>query len=309
MVRQVRHQEVLFGVTGQSLWFSPPELARASAPTATVYRLGSGDDGPTESATTGAASIDSVDTTLDAAAAPGDNTLTLASGASVARGGRYLLTSSIGLSEHVDVLAVSGSIITLQRPLVNDYAAGATFQGTRVSIALSPTWVADRSKLSDIGDGYRVRWTYTIDSSPVLAVTYFDLVRYSARHLVTGQDVDNRFPGWIDRLPPDHRENQGASLIDAAFEAVKLDALGDAQIIRRLRDTQIVRELTIVKANLIAIENQVYAGSSNLDGLTTARDVYAQRYQQLLREPKAPSDGAGGGAATGSAARLPVWRR
>lgn len=307
----MRHLEIIFGLAGQTLWLDPPELARASAPTATVYRLGNSDDGPTEPATTGAASVDAVDTTLVADALAGDNTLTLTSGASVARGRRYLITSSIGLAEHVDVVAVAGAAVTLQRPLGNDYAAGAKFQGERVSIALADPWTADRSKLSDVGDcaGYRVRWTYAIDGAPQLAVTYFDLVRYSARALVTAQDVDNRFPGWIDRLPPDHRENQGASLIASALESVKLDALGDAQILRRLRDTQVTRELVIVKANVLAIENQIYAGSSNLDALTTARDVYTQRYAQLVRAPKAPTDGGGDGAANGQARRLPVWVR
>lgn len=301
----MRHAEILFNVVGQSLYLDPPELARASAPTCVVYELGQDDDGPTESAI-GAASVDAVDTTLTADVLAGSVELTLASTADIRRTGRYLLTGSDGLAEHVDVIAV-GSTVRVQRPLVNDYATGATFQGTRISATVDSTWVADDTNIID--GGYRVRWTYTVDGETQLAVTYFDLVRYSARALVTGQDVDNRYPGWLDRLPPDHRENQGASLIDSAFQAVKLDALGDSQILRRLRDSQILRELTIVKANLLAVENQVYAGGGNLDGLTAARNQYTQRYQQLLREPKAPSDESGEGGATAPAERLAVWRR
>lgn len=226
------------------------------------------------------------------------------------RGRRYLLTSADGLSEHVDVLAV-GTTVRLQRPLVNDYATGSSFQGVRLSIAVDSSWASNRSKLSDSGDsaGYRVRWVYTVASYIQLAVTYFDLVRYQARSLVTAQDIDNRFPGWLDRLPPDHRENQGTSLIDSAFESIKLDALGDAQVIRRIRDSQIMRELVILKANQLSLESHLYAGGQNLDGLNAAREMYQQRYQQLVREPKAPSDSGGNGAATGPATRLPVWRR
>jgi hypothetical protein len=233
--------------------------------------------------------------------------LALDSVADIRRKGRYLLAGTDGLSEHVDVVAVGTTSVRVQRPLINDYASASTFQGTRISVSVDETWVTDDTNITDCG--YRVRWTYTADGETQLAVTYFDLVRYSARALVTAQDVANRFPGWIDRLPPDHRENQGASLIDAAFQAVKIDALGDAQVLRRLRDSQIIRELTICKANLLAIENQVYAGGANLDGLTAARNLYEQRYQQLVRQPKAPSSTGNGGGATETAERLPVWRR
>lgn len=306
----MRHLELLFGVSGQSLWFDPPELARPSSPDVTVYPLGVDDDGQAEPATTGAASVDSVNTTLTGDALSGANELALDDTTGIVRGRRYLLTSADGLSEHVDVLAV-GTTVRLQRPLVNDYATGSSFQGVRLSIAVDSSWASNRSKLSDSGDsaGYRVRWVYTVASYIQLAVTYFDLVRYQARSLVTAQDIDNRFPGWLDRLPPDHRENQGTSLIDSAFESIKLDALGDAQVIRRIRDSQIMRELVILKANQLSLESHLYAGGQNLDGLNAAREMYQQRYQQLVREPKAPSDSGGNGAATGPATRLPVWRR
>jgi hypothetical protein len=324
----VRHAEIIFGLAGQSIYIDPPELARASSPAVTVYMLFQSDDGPAEAATTGNPSVDAVDTTLAADASPGDTVITLASGADVARGQRYLLTSSAGLSEHVDVLGVAGTSITLQRPLINDYAEGAAFQGTRISVALDASWVSNRNKLTDAGLapdvtllerhhaldvttplGYRVRWTYTIDGAPQLAATYFDLVRYPARSLVSAQDVDNRYPGWIDRLPPDHRANQGANLISSALESIKLDALGDAQILRRLRDTQILRELLICKANVIEVEASQMAGAANTAAVEAAHKAYQLRYDQLVREPKAPSDIFGGGAATGPAERLSVWRR
>lgn len=306
----MRHAEIIYGVTGQVLYLDPPDLVRASDPSVTVYPTGAGDDGPTEAATSGSASVDAVDTTLTDDVDAGSQDLPLDDVTDIVRGRRYLITNAAGLSEHVDVIGV-GTTVRLQRPLVHDYASGAAFQGTRISIALDDTWVANRSKLTDTGDssGYRARWVYTVAGLIQLAVTYFDLVRYPARSLVTGQDIDNRYPGWLDRLPPDHRENQGASMIDSAFEAIKLDALGDSQVIRRMRDTQILRELVIVKANVLAVENQVYAGSTNLDGLTAAREAYQQRYLQLVREPKAPTDNGGSGAATGPADRLAVWRR
>ncbi len=306
----MRHAEILFGVTGQHLVLDPTELVRPTSPGVQVFRLEAGDDSTAELAISGGAAVDAVSTTLADDAFVGVAELELAAGTGIAKGGAYLVTSTeTGLAERVDVIAIVGTRVVLQRPIVNEYAAGATFEGVRITAALDPTWVADLAKLSSggLGASYRVRWTYTAET-PTVAVTYFDLVRYRASSLVTARDIDNRFPGWIDRLPPDHRANQGASLIVDALDAVKMDALGDAKVLNRIRDTQVLRELLILKANLLAVQNQVIAGGGNLDGVTIARDLYAQRYQQLIAEPKVPVDAANTGA--GARARsLPVWSK
>ncbi len=306
----MRHAEILFGVTGQHLVLDPTELVRPTSPSVQVFRRDAGDDSTAELAISGAATVDTVDTTLAADAFAGAEELELAAGTSIAKGGAYLLTSAAtGLAERVDVLAIVGTRVVLQRPLVNNYAAGSTFEGVRITAALDTTWLSDLAKLNGdaLGASYRVRWTYTADA-PTVAVTYFDLVRYRASSLVTARDIDNRFPGWIDRLPPDHRANQGASLIVDALDAVKMDALGDAKVLYRIRDTQVLRELLILKANLLAVQNQVIAGGANLDGVTIARDLYTQRYQQLLVEPKVPIDNTSSGAGA-RAASLPVWSK
>jgi len=325
----MRHQEVIYNLTGQSFFYDPPEGRPSASPTPTcqVYLATDSDDaGVTESATTGSCSIDSVDTTLSAAAVAGAVSLAVASGTAIARGRRYLITDTDGDRELVEVASISGTTVGLRRPLSNDYASGSTFQGTRISISVSATWVADRSNITDaLGSswrtdveddpsmyaghaGYRLRWAYTVGGVATIGISFADLVRYAAKNLVTPLDVDGRFPGWLDRLPPDNQRDQGASLVDLAFQAVRFDLLADAQTMRKVRDTDIVGELTMFRANLMAAEHNVLAGLVDKTVAELAGDMYKQRYNQLAREPKFPVDSAGSGAST-QAQRLPAWRR
>lgn len=319
----MRHQEIIYALTGQSFYFDPPEGRPSGTPTVQVFAAGNDDDGTAESATTGAASVDSVNTTLNGATSIGTRTLTLTSGTGVTKGRRYLLTDTNGESEWVEVHGISGTTCTTKHPLINAYDTGATFVGCRISISVDSTWVATKSRITDVlveeartvpsystapgAAGYRLRWSYTVGSATI-GVSYADLVRYQAKNLVTPLDVDRVFPGFLDRLALDYREDQGAALVDEAFQAVKMDALADAQLLRRIRDTQVLSELVKYRANELAIQNEVMRGAAQLGQLEVAQRAYRQRYDQLMREPKIASD-TGGGGANGEAVRLPAWRR
>lgn len=320
----MRHQELILSLTGQTFYFDPPEGQASGTPTVDVW-LSTNDDASTEeSATTGACSVDSVSTAFSASA--GDRSITVASGTGITRGRRYIVADTDGNTETIEVSSVSGTTIGLRHPLVNSYAATSTFKGTRISISVDSTWVADASNLTDVLSGswrtdmdaepgiyvgqagYRLRWSYTVNSVACIGYSFADLVRYQAKNLVTPLDVDARFPGWIDKLPPDYREDQGAALVLEAFHAVRMDALADAVLLRKVRNTEILRELVILRANLCMLENQAMSGSGNAEGLQLAQGVYRQRYDQLLREPKVPTD-AGDGGASSPSPRLPVFRR
>lgn len=321
----MRHAELLFGVAGQAFAFDAPE-GRPTAPSVQVFRWDADDDGTPELATTGSATVDGVNTTLALAALGGTKSLTLDSGAFVERGRRYLLTSAAGEREVVEVSGIVGAVAQLRHPIVNDYDPGSTVQGTRISIGVDPVWVADRDNITDVLEsalrdsirvrgerppgaaGYRLRWTYTVDGAPTVAVSYADLVRYRAQNLCSALDVDRRFPGWIDRLPPDYRDDQGAALVAEAHRAVLFDAMGDGHVLRQIRDTQVLTELVVYRSNLMAIEAHVMAGAERGDAATAARDLYERRYKQLIREPKVAVD-AGGGGGGAPAQRLPLWRR
>lgn len=316
----MRHQEIVYNLTGQSFYYDPPEGRPSGTPTVQVFDAGSDDDAAAESATTGACAIDAVSTTLSAAAGVGEVALTITSGTGVTKGRRYQLTDADGQRELVEVATVNGTAVTVRHPLVNAYASGATFQGTRITIGVYSSWVADQANLSDAlgvtspstvtagAAGYRLRWAYTVDSTATIGVGYADLVRYQAKNLVSPLDVDRAFPGWIDRLPPDYREDQGAAIIDEAFHAVRMDALADAHVLRRLRDTQVLAEMVRYRANLILVQANVMQGGTDPRALEAARQAYDQRYETLIREPKIPADNDGGGA-SGQAQRLPAWVR
>lgn len=325
----MKHAEIIFGLASQSFTYDPPEPYRPSGtPTVDVYRGYDDDTATAVTATTGACSVDSVNTTLSASASQGDTELTVTSGTSIARERIYLVTSAAGLYERVEVAGISGTTVTLRQPLINDYASGATFQGTRITISVLDSWAANASNLTDALDvvdtdvrtiessnsiapgaaGYRLRWSYTVNSVATLGVSYADLVRYQSKNLVSPLDVDRLFPGWIDRLPPDYRVDQGAALIAEAYTAIRLDAFADSQLVRRMRDTQVVADLVKYRANLLAMQNDVMAGRRDISALTVAQDAYDRRYNQLVREPKIAVD-QGGNGANGEARRQPAFVR
>lgn len=316
------NQEVIFNVPGQSFFFDPPECRPSGTPTLIVYRAMTDDDAGGVAAA-GACSVDSVDTTFSASA--GAQSIEVADATGIKRGRRYLVSSVD--REWVECISVTGTTIGIRQPLKNDYATGSAFQGCRISAPVDTTWVADKSNITDILDplnrlwmsnqsdllwipgaaGYRLRWSYTVDS-PTIGVSFADLVRYQAKNLVTPLDVDARFPGWLDRLPPDYQEDQGQAFLDEAFRAIKMDCLGDDQVIRRIRNTEIIRELTIYRANILLQEAQLFAGGVNADQVKAAHDAYQARYEQLMREPKIPIDQTGQGASQ-VPTRAPAWRR
>jgi hypothetical protein len=320
-------QELLFNVTGQSFFYDPPEGRASGTPTVQVFAAMSDDAGPTVPATTGACSVDSVNTTFSANA--GDTSATVASGTGITRGRRYLVTDTDGDREWVECISVLGTTVGFRVPLRNSYAAGSTFQGCRISISADSTFVATSTYITDVLDptgrawltmsnaiawipgaaGYRLRWAYTVNSTNCIGVSFADLVRYQAKNLVTPLDVDTRFPGWIDRLPTDFREDQGQALIDEAYRALKLDALGDDQVLRRIRNTEVIRDLILYRANLLAVEASLFnANAVDPSILNVARELYQQRYDQLIRQPKVPVDQMGSGAAM-DPVRLPLTRR
>lgn len=326
----MRTQEVLYNVLGQSWFYDPPE-GRPDAspvPTLTIVLNMSGDDvSILELATTGVCSLDAVNTTISAAVVAGANVLALTSAAGMVRGRRYLLSSVNGDREWIEPLtiAVSGAVTT-RRPLQNAYPIGSTLVGTRISIGVDPTWVATRAKISEVlattwktakesssewlagYAGYRLRWGYSFGGSPTIGVSYGELVRYNSKSLVTALEVDDTFPGWIDRLPIDHQEDQGARLVSEAYHAVRFDAMGDGEVLRRIRNTEILRELTIYRANVLSMQAAVLSGSVAPALLAEAERLYDRRYNQLMREPKFQADQLGDGSAT-AARRLPAWRR
>jgi len=159
--------------------------------------------------------LDSVNTTLSASVAAGATSLAVASATGIAVGRRYLVAGAeTAGGEVVLVSAIAGTTLTLARPLTAARASGATFQGTRITVAVSSACTAEVCRQR------RVEWTDP-DTSEVIAVP-FDVTRYAPRSFLTGSLL-------LD-LDPLLRRRLGAgtwlpALLERAWEML-LDDLG-----------------------------------------------------------------------------------
>lgn len=285
-----RAQDIVYGVTGQSLTAHFPEGRPTSITSVTVYAWDVADDETAEVATTGSAALGSADTTLSAIGGYGQTDarrVTLTSATGVAAGGRYLITAANGAREWCEVQSVASSVATLRNPLHNVYASGSTFQAASASISIDSTWVADEDNLSDgsgAGDDYRVRWVYVVAGATKVLDTYFSLVRYSGKHDVTPTDIESVMPGWLDALPTDHRENQGRAFIDEAHEVVKLELLGlgldDADIASADVIDSLVRRKTV---HLTELARYLSGGVTDESRVNVARGHYTELMDSTVR--------------------------
>lgn len=110
----------------------------------------------------GAATLDTVSTTLSAAAgrgAGGDvRAVTVASAAGVRVGGRYLLVDG-AKAEVVRVESINGTTIRLSGDLPYRFASGSSFLGLEVSVTISADVCADTAYLGETT--LAVRWSPT----------------------------------------------------------------------------------------------------------------------------------------------------
>lgn len=288
--------DLLFGVTGQSLYFDAPEGRASSVTSSTVYENASGDDGTTQGATTGSAAVETnPSTTFDAASGVGQSdrrVCNILATTGIAVGRTYLATNATGEKDWVEVAAftagASGSV-TARQPLANAYASADTFVSTRITHAIDSTWVAASTNLSGAWDPnprYRWRLVYVVSSVTYVADVYFDLLRYAGRHDVTPIDVDRRHRGWIDSVSTEDREDQGRSVIDEAYQIVKFDLYNLSLPDQSIRNREAVNELVKLKAiDLVANNEQ-----------TERR--YNERFTQLMAFGKAATSKSSGGGAT-----------
>lgn len=140
--------------------------------------------------------LDSVNTTLSAAAAAGARTLSATSATGVVAGRRYLVGGpETSGGEMVTVASVSGTTLTLARSLRRAQASGATFVSTRLSFAITTSSTAQARR------NLRVEWLDP-DTSDLLAIP-FDVTRWSPLTTLTTEDLRAGDALFTKRLPPD----------------------------------------------------------------------------------------------------------
>jgi hypothetical protein len=297
-------QDILYGVTGQLLYFDAPEGRPSSIVSSTVYENSAGDDGTTESATTGSAAVETnPNTTFDAASGDGQadpRVCNITATTGVAMGRPYRATNAAGEFDIVEVAAVaSGASVTARQPLKNAYTTGDAFVSTRITHAIDSTWVAAKANLSgafDPNPKYRWRIVYVVGGVTCAIDRYFDLLRYAGRHDVTALDVDRRMRGWLDRLASEDREDQGRTIIDEAYQIVKFDLYNLSLPDQSIRNREILNELVTLKAVEL------------IDGAEKSEKNYADRLSQFIAWGKTSVSKDESGAA-GPIDVRPLWRR
>lgn len=296
--------DIHFGVINRSLTFDAPEGRPTSIVSSTLYETTTGDDGTAEVAHSGSAAIEATpSTTFNAASGaaqsyPDRCNLTATTGAAVGRS--YLATNALGQSERAEVVGISsGAYVIVRDPLANDYAASDTFQSTRISHPLGSSWVSDIANLSDDIDPnprYRWRLVYVVASVTYVHDLYADLLRYPARHDVTASDVELYAPGWKQRLPEDHRVDEGRALIDRAHRTVKFDLYNLSTPDQSIRNRELVNELVMMKAVAMVDATEMNA------------KIYEDRLTQFIAWGKAAVSTDSSGASAKADVR-PVFRR
>jgi len=284
-------QDIVFGVTGQTLYFDAPEGRPSSVTSVAIFRWDVSDDDTAESAA-GSGSVETgPSTTIDAASGWGQTdprVLYVTATTNAVIGRTYLVTGADGFKEWFTVAEIdSANSLTAQHPLHNAYAASDTVQSTRIQATVDSTWVADETNLTTdvVGPNpmYRVRWVYVVNSVTYVADSYFNLVRYVGAHGVRPQDIEAMLPGWLDSLPADHRNTQGRALIDEAYRGVKLDVRKIDLAASGLAESEVVDELVRYKMVALGEYAKFLAGGSSADAVQLSRKTYQEQLDSLLR--------------------------
>lgn len=282
----MRHvQDIVFDQASQKVYLDVTEGRPTSVTSATVYLWDVSDDDTAESAI-GSPSVETGPaTTVDAASGYGQSDpkiLYVAATTDAVVGRTYLATTADGARDWFEVAEIdSGNYLLAKHPLHNAYASADTVQSTRIQATVDSTWIADEGNLTtdDVGSNpmYRIRWVYVVNGVTYAADSYFNVVRYAARHGVLPQDVEAEAPGWLDSLPTDHRQDQGRRLIDTAHRKVKLDLRKIDLSASSVAESQVIDEFTVLKA----LELGAWADARRGGDLSIAQ-AFTKRYMDAF---------------------------
>ena len=312
-------QDLLFSTASQTIHLDVLE-GRPTWVSTTVYEDSIGDTGSTESAITGTPAAETnPNTTVDVACGPGSaqtnmRKVPVAATTGFTVGRQYLIAdATFGHSEWFECAGiVSADYVLARSPLVSLYATSSTVQSCRMTATVDTTWISDSANLTDPlapNPRYRVAWVYTVGGVTYRQTTYFDVVRIDgALHGVTAVDVERESPGWIDRLPTDHRVGQGRTLIEQAARQVKRDLFAIDRIDWAQRNSRWFQDLICMQAVVLVHRANFEHGGDNLPQLERAEKKYSSAWDKWMNAAKAAeqldSTGAGGKPALSS-----IWSR
>ena len=310
-------QQIVYNVTSQSIYLDVTEGRPSSITSVSVFPDTTGDDGTAEDCKhSDGPSIESVNTTVDAASGAAQTNpkkLAIASTSNVSLERKFLLTGSSGESEWVEpVEIVTNDYIICRGSLHNDYVNGNAFQSTRVSVGLSDSWIQDTANITDDlnpAPGYRVRWVYVVSSKTYVSDSYFDVVRYEGKHGVTSATMERFFPAWRNILPTAYRVDNGASLIDEAYQQVKFDLYGAERADEMMRDREAMDELVKNKARELILFQRFYESGAGPDQAAEARERYQYRLDSLVKVTSTVPFATGTGGSSDIISPVGIWSK
>lgn len=230
-----------------------------------------------------AATLDTVNTTISAAAGPqtaDPRKLTVASATGITAGRRYLLThATTGLSQPVRVQAVTGSVLLLAEPVAASYASSATFKGLEIS-GTFPSATADDAVLFDNGGGpYLVAWTYTAGGSSLTYEEVLFVERAASLCPATEADVRERFP----EIGPATVGGQAqlSSFLHAGWLAARADLLSRGIDVGDLKPALLVEAVCVGTAARVARYSSTAAADRQEEWADLA-DRFDSRYKDML---------------------------
>ena len=179
-----------YNVGGTLSFLDLPERCDAS-PTFTVRSPSGG------SLLTGTGTRESVDTTLNGATSADAVSLIVTSASNITLGRRYLVGGHPDTGgEWVTVKSISGTTVTLLRPMLLGHATGVGFQSTRVDC------IVTAAACSAIWRHHRLDLSYVVSAATRPVETMgFDVIRYSLTSSLNLETLRNSDPLFVKRLP------------------------------------------------------------------------------------------------------------
>lgn len=209
----------------------------------------------------------SVDTALTAAVALGGQSLSVFSTTGMLPTGRLLLDGSEDIGgETVTVKRVSGSLVTLLRPVLSAHVSGATLQSTSVAITVPA------SMATQVGRHYRAEVNFQdagVSHAP--RVVEFDVVRWNPECKLTVESLRDLDSTLTRKLPPG---TSLKALRDLTWDRI-LSHVANTVDPGAIVDTG---ALTMAHQYLIRSEMALSAGPDHLE----ESDRYLQRFRDTL---------------------------
>jgi hypothetical protein len=263
-------QTFLEGKASTLRFYPPEEIVADSATVALFY------SSKAELEASSAATVDSVSTTLAAAAAKNARSITITDETGIVKGVRYLVQEA-GRTWICEVESVAGAVVYTSMPVPFALTTAATFKGYALSTSLTTTHTAD------IGDNYRAQWVYELDSVEYQSEQLFDVVAAKDYCPTTLFDVTARYD-WIRQHISKHDIDGSKTLRETWQKALKPLLRQRELKLERVRDLEALIPLHVAIVNKHFAENLAMIDSDFIQQLNIAREIVETELQHLTAD-------------------------